>query len=109
MEVITENFGFESGNIRLLTDQRATTADIRERLRWLVDGTGPRSVLLFHYSGQGSQVRDRNGDELDDQLDEILCPYDLDWDDPITDDEFAKVIKSVPEGVNSGTGTRALA
>jgi hypothetical protein len=60
-------------------------------------------------------VRDRNGDELDDHLDEIICPYDLDWDDPFTDDEFAEVISGIGEGVNftlildcchSGTGTR---
>ncbi len=114
-KTITENFGFNPENIRLLTDKRATTGNIRERLQWLVEGAGPGSVLLFHYSGHGSQVRDRDGDEMDDQLDEIICPYDLDWDDPFTDDEFAKVIKTIPDGVNftlildcchSGTGTR---
>lgn len=114
-KLITENFGFSHENVRLLIDDRATTANIRQRLRWLVDDAGPGSVLLFHYSGHGSQVRDRNGDEMDDALDEIICPYDLNWDDPFTDDEFAHVIDSVPAGVNltmildcchSGTGTR---
>jgi hypothetical protein len=114
-KTITENFGFNADNIRLLTDQRATTSNIRQRLRWLVEGAGPGSSLLFHYSGHGSQVRDRNGDEMDDHLDEIICPYDLDWDDPFTDDEFAHVIEGIPDGVNftlildcchSGTGTR---
>jgi len=114
-KLITENFGFNPEHIRLLTDGRATTANIRQRLRWLVDGAGPGSSLLFHYSGHGSQVRDRNGDEMEDHLDEIICPYDLDWDDPFTDDEFAKVIEGIPEGVNftlildcchSGSGTR---
>lgn len=114
-KTITEHFGFNPEDIRLLTDKRATTANIRERLNWLVDGAGPGSVLFFHYSGHGSQVRDRNGDELDDGLDEILCPYDLDWDDPFTDDEFAKAIEGIADGVNftlvldcchSGTGTR---
>jgi Caspase domain len=28
--------------------------------------------LLFHFSGHGSQIRDRDGDELKDQLDEII-------------------------------------
>ncbi|MGE0135526.1 MAG: caspase domain-containing protein [Dehalococcoidia bacterium] len=114
-KTITEHFGFNPEDIRLLTDKRATTANMRERLHWLVDGAGPGSVLLFHFSGHGSQVRDRDGDELEDGLDEILCPYDLDWDDPFTDDELRKAIGSVPEGVNftlvldcchSGTGTR---
>lgn len=114
-KTITEHFGFNPEDIRLLTDTRATTANIRERLNWLVDGATPGSVLLFHYSGHGSQVRDRNGDELEDGLDEIICPHDLDWDDPFTDDEFAKAIEGIADGVNftlvldcchSGTGTR---
>jgi hypothetical protein len=114
-KLLTENFAFNPEDVRMLVDERATTEAIRERLRWLVDGATPGSVLVFHYSGHGSQVRDRNGDELDDGMDEIICPYDLDWDDPFTDDEIAAVIKEVPEGVNftlildschSGTGSR---
>lgn len=114
-KTITEHFGFNAEDVRLLTDTRATTANIRERLRWLVDGAGPGSVLFFQFSGHGSQIRDRDGDELEDGLDEIICPHDLDWDDPFTDDEFAKVIEGIPDGVNftlvldcchSGTGTR---
>jgi len=45
-----------------------------------------------------SQVRDRNGDELKDSLDEILCPHDLDWDNPLSDDILADHFKRVPEG-----------
>jgi hypothetical protein len=114
-QMLTTNYQFESSDIRLLTDERATTSGIRQRLRWLVEDTAPGSVLLFRFSGHGSQVRDRDGDELDDGLDEILCPYDLDWDDPFSDDEIAQVIEAVPQGVNftivldcchSGTGTR---
>ncbi|MFN0147169.1 MAG: caspase family protein [Dehalococcoidia bacterium] len=114
-KVLMENYGFNKNDIRLLVDRRATTANIRTRLRWLTAGAAPGSTLVFHFSGHGSQVRDRSGDELDDQMDEILCPYDLDWDDPFTDDELAKAIAGVPDGVNftlvldcchSGTGTR---
>jgi hypothetical protein len=114
-KLLTENFGFKLDDVRLLVDDRATTAAIRERLGWLVEGAGPGSVLFFHYSGHGSQVRDRDGDELEDTLDEILCPYDLNWDDPFTDDELAKYIARVPDGAvmtllldccHSGTGTR---
>lgn len=74
--------------------------------------------LLFHYSGHGSQVRDRDGDELKDQLDEILCPHDMDWDGTyITDDELRGIFSGLPKGVNlealldcchSGTGTREV-
>jgi hypothetical protein len=115
-DLLYTRFGFATdGSIRLLTDARATTAAIVNRLRWLLDGARAGDVLVFHYSGHGSQVRDRHGDELDDGLDEIICPYDLDWDDPFTDDDLGALVKDLPVGVNmtvvldcchSGTGLR---
>ncbi len=115
--VLQDAYGFDDARqIRMLTDRRATTAAIAHRLRWLVDGARPGDLLVFHYSGHGSQVRDREGDELEDGLDEIICPYDLDWDDPFTDDDLYEIVKDVPAGVNltiildcchAGTGLRA--
>ncbi len=114
--VLQEGFGFDDPRqIRVLTDQRATTAAIKDRLHWLLDGAVAGDVLVFHYSGHGAQVRDRHGDELDDDLDEIICPYDLDWDDPFTDDDLHDCLRSLTAGVNltvvldcchSGTGLR---
>ncbi len=106
----------DARQIRVLTDERATTAAIVKRLEWLVDGSRPGDVLVFHYSGHGTQVRDRHGDELDDGLDEIICPYDLDWDRPFTDDDMHAILKEVSPGASltvildcchSGTGLRA--
>jgi hypothetical protein len=112
-------FGFDDvRQIRLLTNRRATTAAIKERLRWLLEGTSAGDVLVFHYSGHGAQVRDRNGDELEDGLDEMICPYDLDWDDPFTDDDLCDCLRGLARGVNltvvldcchSGTGLREVA
>lgn len=113
--LLMDHAGFAPDDIRLLCDERATTAAMRSRLAWLVADAAPGSVLLFHYSGHGAQVRDRDGDELEDHLDEILCPHDFDWDDPFTDDEIARVAATVPDEVNltvvldcchSGTGAR---
>ena len=51
------------------------------------DATNVRDIL-FHFSGHGSQIRDRDGDELKDHLDEIICPHDMDWDGTyIVDDD----------------------
>jgi hypothetical protein len=118
-ELLSTRFGFMADDaIRLLTDARATTRAIVRRLHWLVDGARPGDVLVFHYSGHGAQVRDRHGDELDDGLDEIICPYDLNWDDPFTDDDLFAIVKDLPAGVNltvildcchSGTGLREAA
>jgi hypothetical protein len=99
-KLLVDNFKFLPENIRVLVDERATKQGILDRLKWLLDGAKSGDELVFHYSGHGSQVRDRNGDELDDQLDEILCPHDLDWDDPLTDDVLAALFKQLPEGVH---------
>ena len=97
--ILTNKYGFMPENIRTVTDERATRQGILDRLKWLLDGAKAGDELVFHYSGHGSQVRDRDGDELDDQLDEILCPHDLDWDNPLTDDLLAVLFKQLPKGV----------
>jgi hypothetical protein len=116
-DILMKYFGFTVRDIRVIVDERATKKAIMARLAWLVKGARSEDRLLFHYSGHGSQVRDRDGDELKDRMDEILCPHDMDWDGMyITDDELREVLGPVPEGVNlevlldschSGTGTRA--
>jgi hypothetical protein len=113
---LKEHFGFGfPGDTRILTDARATTGAIRDGLAWLVGGAAAGDVLVFHYSGHGSQVPDRDGDEAADGLDEIICPYDLDWDDPFSDDDLHAIVKDIPAGVNltvvldcchAGTGLR---
>jgi hypothetical protein len=91
-------FNFQTQEIRVLTDSRATKANIIHRLKWLVDGAKSGDFLVFHFSGHGSQIRDRDGDELVDHLDELICPYDMNWDGTfIIDDELNNIFKGVPE------------
>lgn len=113
-DLLISQYGFESDNIRILTNGRATKANILARLEWLID-SNKGDELVFHYSGHGSQVRDRNGDELEDYMDEILIPYDHNWDDPLLDDTLAEIFQKQPQGTNltmvadcchSGTITR---
>lgn len=112
-------FGFTTQEIRTLTDSRATKANIMHRLEWLVSDTQPGDFLIFHFSGHGSQIRDRDDDEeLQDQLDELICPHDMDWDGTfITDDELNSILSRVPEGAllevfldccHSGTGLKEM-
>jgi hypothetical protein len=117
-ETLERHFGFtDPGCVRPLTDGRATRKAILEGLAWLTAGAAPGDSLVFHYSGHGSQVPDRHGDERD-GLDEILCPFDLDRDHPLTDDELAAAVSGVPKGAlltvildccHSGTGLRVPA
>jgi len=115
MRNLLVDYGFEPDNIRVITDARALKTEIINRLGWLIDGSIAGDELVFHYSGHGSQVRDRDGDELSDQLDEILCPVDMNWDDPFLDDTLYNIFKNLPQGVyltmlcdacHSGTMTR---
>jgi len=94
-ERLTKLYHFDPDNIRVLTDARATKANIIQRLEWLVQVAKAGDHLVFHFSGHGSQTRDRNNDELDDHLDELLCTHDMDWDDPLTDDLLATYFKRV--------------
>ncbi len=115
-DVLLKYFGFTTREIRVLVDERATKKAIIERLKWLVKGARSGDRFLFHYSGHGSQVVDRDGDEIKDKMDEIICPYDMDWDGTyIADDELKEIFSALPKGVNlevlldschSGTGTR---
>jgi hypothetical protein len=92
-------FNFQTRDIRVLTDSRATKANIIHRLKWLVDKAKSGDFLVFHFSGHGSQIRDRDGDEPVDHLDELICPYDMNWDGTfIIDDELNEIFKNVPEG-----------
>ena len=55
-ERLVEMFGFKIENVRLLVDERATAAAIRERIDWLVKvKKGAR--VFFHFSGHGVQYR----------------------------------------------------
>jgi len=102
--------------MKILTDQRATRAAIIEGLRWLLGGAKKGDLLVFHYSGHGSQVADISGDDADNK-DETICPHDFATAGMIRDDDLRAIFAGLPAGVNlevfldschSGTGTREL-
>ncbi|MEI6333902.1 MAG: caspase family protein [Methylococcaceae bacterium] len=101
----------------ILTDARATRAAIINGFKWLIKGAKKGDVLIFYYSGHGSQVADVSGDELD-RKDETICPHDFAKAGMIKDDDLRGLLTGLPAGVNldvifdschSGTGTRQLA
>ena len=115
-KVLTQRYGFAKGDITTLLDYNATQKAIQAAVSALVKGGKKGDVLLFHFSGHGSNVPDDNGDEAD-KRDEILCPTDLDWKNPFRDDWLRKTFDGVKAGVNltvitdcchSGTITRAI-
>jgi metacaspase-1 len=94
-------FGVPNEDIHVLVNRRATKANIVDRIQRTVRAAEPGDVLVFYYSGHGSQVRDRNGDELADSLDEVICPYDMDWDSNtfILDDDLDEILSWAPRDV----------
>lgn len=116
--ILRTYLGFTNKEIRVLTDKRATKENIIHRLKYMVAGAKNGDYLVFHFSGHGSQIRDRDGDELKDRLDELICPYDMNWDDGfITDDHLNAIFKKLPAKVllevfldccHSGSGLRDI-
>lgn len=109
VKALLEGKGFTS--IELLLEKDATTAGILAALKRLTADVEPGDVLVFHYSGHGSQIYSKLEEDM---LDEIICPIDLDWEkNVITDNELKEIFTAVPNGVNitvildcchSGTG-----
>jgi hypothetical protein len=113
---LVEFHGFKKSDITVVTDLAATKKAMQAGIKALIRDSKKGDVALVHYSGHGSHVPDDNGDESDGR-DEILCPADLDWDDPLRDDWLRTTLDGVKAGVNltvimdcchSGTNTRAI-
>ncbi|MBM9512283.1 caspase family protein [Desulfogranum marinum] len=115
-DILKTYLRFTNRDIRVLVDNRATKANIIARLEYMVRKAKTGDFLVFHFSGHGSQIRDRDGDELKDHMDELICPYDMNWDGTfITDDTLNSIFTKLPKGVllevfldscHSGTGLR---
>lgn len=100
-ELLKTYFQFQAEDIRVLQNHGATKAGIHEGLKWLLsdyDGDGS-DVRVFHFSSHGTQVEDQDDDEWE-RKDEVIVPYDHDWDDPFRDDYLWHYFKEIPENVN---------
>jgi len=98
--LMRELLGFKNEEVRILIDRRATKTEIERGLSWLVSGARPGDLRILHFSGHGSQISDRGErDELVDQLDEILCPWDVDFQDNVITDDYLQQRLQVPRGV----------
>lgn len=103
-------------SMRILTDVRATRNNILNGLKWLTKDATKGDLLVFYYSGHGSQVADTSGAEIDGK-DETICPHDFATAGMIKDDDLLEHFTGIKEGVtlevildccHSGTGTREL-
>ena len=93
--LLRQQYNVADGDMRVLLDADATKAGIEEGLRWLAapDADGGASTRLFHFSGHGTYVPDRDGDEPDGR-DEALVPYDFDTVGAMADDSLREIYGS---------------
>eukprot|EP00192_Tetraselmis_astigmatica_P013015 CAMPEP_0117667162 /NCGR_PEP_ID=MMETSP0804-20121206/10800_1 /TAXON_ID=1074897 /ORGANISM="Tetraselmis astigmatica, Strain CCMP880" /LENGTH=385 /DNA_ID=CAMNT_0005474831 /DNA_START=6 /DNA_END=1160 /DNA_ORIENTATION=- len=96
-----ENFGFSDADIEVLIDTDSsytspTGGNIRRKLTEKVNVSEPGDVLVFHFSGHGSQVPSRTGQEHDGK-DECICPTDM---NVILDDDLRRILTPLKDGVN---------
>jgi hypothetical protein len=120
--VLTRKFGFPEENILMLTNKQATHEAIIAAFKThLIENARkhPNAIVVFQYSGHGSQADDGNGDEGD-SLDETLVSVDS--RDPqnkvfdVTDDElnnlfeqlsqYTSNITFILDSCHSGSATR---
>ncbi len=74
-QVLETSFNFPESHVVSLTNEQATREGMLAAMKELVARIGKDDIVVFHYSGHGSQMTDLEGDETD-GLDETIVPYD---------------------------------
>uniref|UniRef100_A0A0D6QYL0 Uncharacterized protein n=1 Tax=Araucaria cunninghamii TaxID=56994 RepID=A0A0D6QYL0_ARACU len=102
--LLINKFKFPEPSILMLTEEegdplrRPTKHNMRMAMFWLMQGCQPGDSLVFHYSGHGSQQRNRTGDEVD-GYDETLLPLDFETQGMLVDDEINRaIVNPLPRG-----------
>ena len=119
MQDVAKNLGFRSSEITTLQDENATLAAITREVRNL-SSAGREDRVLIYFSGHGTHIADKNGDEADDR-DEVLTPHDVRLangtvENGLVDDDFAKLLAKIPsrrlllliDACHSGTATKSF-
>lgn len=103
-EGLFEELRFKWKDISLVTNHRAHSQGLKDRLGWLVQDLKAGDRAAFFFSGHGAfyPVRDKKYYEVD-GLVEMLCPCDFKPDDDDTwlvDVDFVDYFDGIPAGVN---------
>lgn len=120
--LLVDRYGFADSDIETVEKTNATKANIIAAFERLIARAKPGDLVVFYYSGHGTQVPDQPPLDEADGLDEVLVPYDANRNadgapDPKTvflDDELGALLQRMPtknvvvllDACHSGTGTR---
>jgi hypothetical protein len=94
-KILKEVYGFTE--FKVLDDQVATRRNIMKGFKWAFTNVSPNDRIFIFYSGHGTQIPttlDTACFETD-GFDECLVPYDMDWDDPLRDDDIGRFLATV--------------
>jgi hypothetical protein len=84
--------------VKTLLDKQATRQALVDALTELVSTARAGDALVFTFSGHGSWLPDDDGDEPDGR-DEMLCPYDINQEHYLMDDDLAEIFKKKQKDV----------
>ncbi|SFB28648.1 caspase family protein [Azotobacter beijerinckii] len=90
-----KNFGF---GVSTLFDEQATREAMVGAIGNLIGSAKSGDSVVLTYSGHGTWVEDRDGDEPD-ARDEALCPWDLTSAGPLLDDDIRGLFDARAAGV----------
>jgi len=95
---LVDAYNYPVGNIVMLRDDSAdslpTRSNILGQLSALVQQSAQLEEIWVHYSGHGSYIQDRNGDEISGR-DSTIVPCDFLKTGVIVDDELLTLLKQV--------------
>ena len=77
---LKENYGFDSGNVKLLLNRKATYGAIVSAIDWLIRNEDAESTVVFFFSGHGFRAFDSEGWDSDtesDGQDEGIVSHDF--------------------------------
>jgi hypothetical protein len=111
-----KKLGIKDENIKVLMDSQATESNIKYTAKNFLSNVDKNDRVFFYFSGHGSQVEDKNGDEPD-GVDEFLVTHEFDGKKGFfTDDEVGEMLRKIPsdyvyafiDACHSGTATKGL-
>jgi hypothetical protein len=99
-ELLIHRFGFQPSDILTLTDQQATREAIEAAfLAHLTEQARPGDVVLFHFSGLGSQVKLGEGERIQNSLvpvDGVLPTEESPYINDLPEETLGLLLRSLP-------------
>ena len=107
-DLLMKKYAFSTNDIKILTNEKATRQNIINTFQsHLIKQAKEGDIIVFHFSGHGSQQWDSQPYEEEDKKDEILIPHDFSYNvggiRGISDDAINGLLKRLTDRTNNVT------